>query len=65
MDENRLQMNSAKTEFILIGSRQQLVKCQTNNILVNDETVQRSSCIKYLGALADEIIIQTAYHKQI
>ena len=26
MDENRLWINSAKTEFILIGSRQQLVK---------------------------------------
>ena len=53
MDENRLQMNSAKMDFILIGSRQ-LLKCQTNNILVNGETVQRSSYIRYLGALADE-----------
>ena len=33
MDENRLWMNSAKTEFIYIGSRQQLVKCKTNNII--------------------------------
>ena len=41
-------------EFILIGLRQQLLKCQTNNIPVNGETVQRSSCIRYLGALADE-----------
>ena len=39
VDENRLQMNSAKMEFILIGWRQHL-KCQTNNILVNGETIQ-------------------------
>ena len=54
MDGNRLKMNSAKTDFILIGSRQQLVKCKTTSILANDETVQRSSIIKYLGALIDE-----------
>ena len=41
MDGNRLKMNSAKTDFILIGSRQQLVKCKTTSILANDEMVQR------------------------
>ena len=54
MDRNRLKMNSAKTDFILIGSRQQLVKCKTTSILANDEMVQRSSIIKYLVALIDE-----------
>ena len=54
MDENRLRMNSAKTDFILIGSKQQLVKCKTNSILANGEIIQRSSSIKYLGALIDE-----------
>ena len=53
MDENRLWMNSAKTDFIFIGSRQ-LVKCKTNSILANGEIIQRSSSIKYLGALIDE-----------
>ena len=47
-------MNSAEMEFILIVLRQQLLKCQTDTILVNGETVQRSLCIRYLGALADE-----------
>ena len=54
MDGNRLKMNSAKTDFILIGSRQQLVKCKTTSILANGEMVQRSSIIKYLGALINE-----------
>ena len=54
MDGNRLKMNSAKTDLILIGSRQQLVKCKTTSILADDEIVQRSLIIKYLGALIDE-----------
>ena len=54
MDTNRLKMNSAKTNFILIGSRQQLVKCKMTSILANDDIVQRSPIIKYLGALIDE-----------
>ena len=54
MDGNRLRMNSAKTDFIFIGSRQQLVKCKTTRILASDEIVQRSPIIKYLGALIDE-----------
>ena len=54
MDENRLQMNNAKMDFILDGLRQQLMKCQSNNILGNGETIQWSSCIRYLGALADD-----------
>ena len=52
--KTRLWVNSAKMDFILIGSIQQFLKCQTNNILVNGETIQRSSCIRYLGAPADE-----------
>ena len=51
---NRLKINSAKTDSILIGSRQQLAKCKTTSILANDEIVQRSLVIKYLGALIDE-----------
>ena len=31
MDHNRLKMNSNKTEFILIGSKQQLQKCYTKH----------------------------------
>ena len=54
MDEKRLHMNSSKTEFLLVGSRQQLSKCTTDSIQVNGETVKCNKCIKYLGALADD-----------
>lgn len=54
MDQNRLKMNNEKTEFILLGSRQQLCKTNTTEVTINDEIIRRSRCIKYLGAELDE-----------
>ena len=54
MDANWLCMNSAKTEFLLVGSRQQLSKCVSTEINVNGEAVKCSACFKYLGAWTDE-----------
>ena len=53
MDYNRLKMNSNKTEFILIGSKQQLQKCNTKQININNENITMSETIKYLGAWID------------
>ena len=41
MSLNRLQMNTSKTEFMMIGSRKQLSKCVTNNIKVCNDTVEK------------------------
>ena len=54
MDENRLKMNSDKTEFILMGSKQQLQKASTSEIVINGQTIERRKKIKYLGADLDE-----------
>ena len=53
MDHNRLKMNSDKTEFILIGSRQQLQKCHSKQTNINSENIVKSQTIKYLGAWID------------
>ena len=53
MDENRLKMNTSKTEFILFGSRQQLTKITLSSLNVAGETVGGASFIKYLGAFLD------------
>ena len=53
MDQNHLQMNSSKTKFILIGSKQRLIKCEPDIININGEPVKLSKCIKYLGAWID------------
>ena len=54
MDTNRLKMNNDKTEFILMGSRQQLKKAVTTGIDVNGVLIKRNNCICYLGADLDE-----------
>ena len=54
MNQNRLKMNNAKTEYIMFGSRQQLGKCNSSGINVNGAAVERATKIKYLGALLDD-----------
>ena len=54
MDLNRLKMNNDKTEFILVGSRQQLCKTKVTEVNINGEIIQRNRCVKYLGADLDE-----------
>ena len=54
MDQNKLKMNSSKTEFLYIGSKQQLQKCNMDFINVAGTDVHRSHCVKYLGVLMDE-----------
>ena len=40
MDQVRLKMNSAKTEFIYFGSKVHLGKCVVTHLNVNDEIVE-------------------------
>ena len=56
MDQNRLKMNASKTEFIMFGSKEQLMKCNTSNITVSGDIVSRSNKIKYLGVTIDEAL---------
>ena len=54
MDSMRLKMNLAKTEFIYFGHHLQLRKCSEKQINVAGDEIERSTCIKYLGAYLDE-----------
>ena len=54
MNENKLKMNSSKTEFIMFGSRQQLDKCSTSSINIAMDTIEKQKYIRYLGAFLDE-----------
>ena len=48
IDQVRLKMNSAKTEFIYLGSRIQLSKCVVTHLNVNGKLVERATLIKCL-----------------
>ena len=57
MDENRLKMNNAKTEFIFYGSWQQLSKLTTTTIDINGVNIESGKSIRYLGAVSLKIMI--------
>ena len=53
MDETRLKMNTAKTEFIYFGNQCQLDKCKADTINVAGDLILRTNSIKYLGVQMD------------
>ena len=53
MNRNRLCMNNAKTEVLMIGSQSQFNKCITTALDINGTMVGTSKMIKYLGAYLD------------
>ena len=53
MDEARLKMNPAKTEFIYFGNTRQIQKCTISTINVAGDVILRSDTIKYLGVWLD------------
>ena len=54
MYNNRLRMNSSKTELILFGNSEQVAKCQTKELNINQEKVQLTDTSKYLGVWLDK-----------
>ena len=54
IDKNWLKMNNSKTEIIIFGSRQQLLKTTTNSMCINGDKIKINDCIKYLGVWADQ-----------
>ena len=62
MDGNWLYMNSAKTEFLLVGSRRQLSNCVSTEINVNGEVVKHYECIKIPRSMCGwQIKFQNSY----
>ena len=54
MKSNKLKMNASKTEFSLFGSRQQLNKCTTNEILFRGDSIKLQNYIRYLSVFLDD-----------
>ena len=56
MHENKLKMNTSKTEFIMFGGKAQLNKCSTKVINIAGDIIQSEKYIRYLGAFLDETL---------
>ena len=53
MNRNRLKLNQDKTEFIMIGSAQQLKKMIYTSITVSGEEIESKNSVRNLGCLFD------------
>ena len=56
MIQSKLQLNSEKTEAMLIGTRQKLSSISVNTIQLDDTTVPLSDSVKTLGVLLDSTL---------
>ena len=50
---DRLKLNSNKTEFLILGTRQQLEKVITSHLVVGDSRISPSTKVKNLGSWFD------------
>ena len=60
MEHDKLLLNDDKTEFLILGSRQQLLKINISLITVGSSWVERSCVVKNLGTFLDDKLSMNA-----
>ena len=65
MIDGRLLLNDTKTEFLAIGTRQQLSKLRSSSIEVGNQKTDRSSSVRNLGVMLDESLGMKSHINQI
>lgn len=61
----KLKINDSKTEFIIIGGRQQKLKVNIDSISVGGETIAPSTCVRNLGAMFDDNLLMDKHISKI
>ena len=61
MTNNYLKLNDTKTEFLVIGSRQQLTKIKIDGIRVGSTEIQKVSSVRNLGVWFDTSMTMTTH----
>ena len=64
MSQNKFQLNSEKTEAMLIGTRQKLSSIAVNTLQLDDTTVPLSDSVKSLGVLLDSTMSRENFISQ-
>ena len=59
MIQDRLMINDDKTEFLLVGTRQQLDKLDSCSITVGNNRISPSPCVRNLGSWFDSNLSMT------
>ena len=58
---NSLKMNGSKTDFMIVGSKQNLKKVQNFSFIVDDASIKPSKTIKILGVIVDPLLSWEAH----
>ena len=53
MNNDKLLLNDDKTEFLMIGTKQQLAKVNIDHILIGDSAIRPKGVVKNLGTWLD------------
>ena len=61
MRHDKLMLNADKTEFIIIGTRQQLAKINIEHITVGCNNITPSTSVRNLGTWFDERLSMTTH----
>jgi len=65
LSSNRLKFNADKTEFIWLGTRQQLLKVTHQSLVINGVSVRPVSKVRDLGVIIDEELTMIAHVNQV
>ena len=65
MTSNRLRLNSDKTQFIWVGSRQQLANVAVTEIIINGFSIKTSPVVTCLGVKIDAELTFSTHVKHI
>ena len=65
MIDGRLLLNDTKTEFLVIGTRQQLSKLRSSSIEVGNQKIDRSSSVRNLRVMLHESLGMNSHINQI
>ena len=65
MEHDKLLLNDDKTEFLILGTRQQLLKINISSITVGSSWVERSCVIKNLGTFLDDKLSMNAHINKV
>ncbi len=58
-----LKMNDSKTEYLLIGTKQQLAKCSSSQLVVGDSIVSPPKYVRDLGVYLDSCLTMEQHVK--
>ena len=65
MEHDKLLLNDEKTEFLVIGNRQQLSKVTISSITVGNSAIMKSSVVRNLGSYIDDKLSMNSHINKV